>query len=294
MKLVFLLMIVYTQIFCGGAGDRGGQGRGRSIRKQEYYYKDFYPEEGRYGKQHHVGTKIYDEEGNAVEERRMYYGDIDEIIKFTFDEKNRVKVIDVWNEIRKERKRTVYHYQGDKVAEKSIYKGEQLVDKEVNIYDEDGNLMKVENKRGELTGYLYDKKGRVVMKSDELVKNYYTYDDNDNVVKEVCEIEDILIYCREYTYDEGGNVIKLVETTPKSYKEQEQIVKESFFKYNSKGDRVEEKWKENDSLIWCIKRLENTYNEDGDIVEVKEYETGESGKERPSREHYYRYEYESK
>lgn len=284
MKLIFLLMIFYIHIFCEATPKE------KKIRKQEYYYQDYHSEEGKFGKKRRVETKIYDDKGNPVEERRMYFGDIDEVIKFTFDEDNRLKEMDLWNEMRSKNKKIIYHYKGNKIAEKSIYKGDELVDKEINIFDSEGNLMRVENRRGELIDYLYDEKGRIVMKNDGVVKNYYSYDD-EHLTKDVCEIDEIPVYCREFTYDSDGNIVKFIEKTPGGFKKGVETVKETVYNYNKKGDKVEERWRENTSPIWYIKRMENKYNENGDLIEVKEFEIRKTGEEFPSREHHYRYEY---
>ena len=68
-------------------------------------------------------------------------------------------------------------------------------------------------------------------------------------------------------------------------------VRETVYKYNDRGDKVEERWREAHSSTWGIKRLEKKYNENGHLIEIKEFERKETGEETPRREHHYRYEY---
>jgi len=284
MKKVFLFIMICISIFSEGLPRE-------RIKRSQYFYQEYIPEEARFGEMLERGSRIYDLDGNPLEENRMYYGTIDEKIKYTFDGENKLREIDICNEATGERRREVYHYTQDKISGKSIYRDEKLVDEEMNIFDSDGNLARVENKRGEKVGYIYDKKDRMVMKTDGVVRNYYSYDQSGRVKRDRCEVDDTVIYKREYEYDSAGYVVKIVEYKPEGFRGRPECTRVTLYKYNESGDKTEEKWKENEDEIWCTKRMENKYNDNGDLIEIREYETGEDGIERPVREHRYLHEY---
>lgn len=284
MKKIFLFIVIFTSIFSEGPP------REKRIKKSDYFYQDYIEEEGKFGEMLQMGSRIYDLNGNPLEESRKYYGTIDEKIRYTFDEENKLSEIYILNEATGSKRREVYHYKGDKLSGKSIYRNGKLVDEEMNVFNPEGKLTRIDNKRGEMVGYIYDKEGRVVMATDGVVRNYYSYDEGGRVKRDRCEVDDKLIYKREYEYDSSGYMVKAVEYRPEGFRGPE-CTRVTLYKYNEIGDKTEERWRENEEEIWCIKRMENKYNENGDLVEVIEYETREDGIERPVREHTYVHEY---
>ncbi len=284
MKRIFLFLVIFTSIFSEGPP------RERKIRRSDYFCQDYIEEEGRFGEMLQMGSRIYDLNGNPLEENRKYYGAIEEKIRYTFDERNRLTEVYILNEASGNRRREVYHYKGDRTTGKSIYRDGNLVDEEINVFNPDGNLARVENKRGEMVGYIYDEKGRMVMSTDGVVKNYYSYDGAGRMKRDRCEIDDKLVYKREYEYNSSGHVEKIVDYRPEGSKKP-QCTTVTLYKYNERGDKTEERWRTEEEGIWYIKRLENKYNKNGDLVTVIEYETREDGIEKPIREFIYVHEY---
>ena len=262
---------------------------GNRIRESRYSYQDYIVEDEKFGELREKWSRKYDSSGNTQEEKRMHNGSIGERVKYTFDNRQKLVEINVENDMG-EKKRVVYHYRREKLVGKDTYKNGALVAEESHTYDKNGKLKYVKNKRGATTGYIYDKNGMVIMKNDGVVTNYYAYDANGNIERDRCEIDGEVMYDRAYIYDSEGNIVKMVEELTEGTKEIERCIKETKYKYNARGDKIEERWRETGSKNWHIKRLENKYNTNGDLVEIKEYEV-KVEEEVPIRDHYYEYEY---
>lgn len=284
MKRIILMMVLHNMFISQGAMEE------MRIKKPEHYYTNYHSDE-----ESLAGVRQSEERSyggsKAVEERRLLNGEIDEIIKFTFDRSNRLVAIDVWNEMKDDNRREIYEYSGDKVVTKKVFEKGVLVDKEVNTYDTYDRLINTRNKKGIDVNYVYDKDGRVVMKTDDMVENIYSYDREGNLKKDVCQVDGVVIYSREYEYDSRGRVVMMTEYKPNGFQGRPACTRETYYEYNTKGDKVEERWRDNYEGDWKTKRIENIYNTYGDVVMVREYQKDKLGEETLIREHQYKYEY---
>lgn len=149
--------------------------------------------------------------------------------------------------------REIWTYDEDGAAtEYSEYTNDILTNHETWVYDQWGNVL--ENR----SSYIYDEEG---CEAYSIAIN--TYDENGNMIESFNEGDDpsnCWNYTSVYTYDEAGHLIEQVNT-------------------HADGDVVTDYWvyDENGNLLTCVTHFymdgwftcttENTYNEDGVLIE---------------------------
>lgn len=118
--------------------------------------------------------------------------------------------------------------------------GNQVIAKEINIYDTKNNL--IEEAR--------------YANQDVTQKKQYQYDPKGNVVEETKHQYGNFSYKKKYTYDKNGNLLKIEDE-----KADGSLVVSNNYSYDSKGNILEERWRKENSNDDSYKKY--SYNEKG-------------------------------
>jgi len=167
-------------------------------------------------------TITYDNSGNKIREERFNGLDY-EIIKYTYDPKNKLTEIvrsDVNGKVAHNR---VFNYSGN-VCHIYIYNNGSEVGKITNTYDSNGNITETIE---------YDSGGNI--------KEKYIYVYNGkNLSEKTKYIGEKFTYHENYKYDNSGNLIEIQKEEPKG-----NVFINNLYKYDSKGNLIEEEWYDN-------------------------------------------------
>ncbi|SFV56431.1 hypothetical protein MNB_SV-12-1188 [hydrothermal vent metagenome] len=222
-------------------------------------------------------TLVYNDDGKQIEERIEYYTYPEENTKtfYTYDENGNVATTEILDadDIMVSFHTYTYDENGNLISTKSGTDEDNLSEDKIYVYtdpSEDDNLT---NKNNNIT--TYNKNGKMTYSEVDYgyfkETNEYTYDEKDNLVKDVS----ILISDDTYessinSYDENGNTIN----SEKVYKNEDKTLchYKSKLTYNKKGYLST---KENEVLVGdCSHNMEAQYisylyDDKGNIIETK-------------------------
>ncbi len=162
----------------------------------------------------------YDNSKRKIREER-YNGTDYQIIKYSYDDKNRITEIkrsDVFGNIEHHR---VFNYKG-KICEISIIdEQENNIGKIINKYDNNDNIIESTE---------YDANGEI--------KEKYLYTFKNNLVQDKTKyVLENFRYREEYKYDQSRNLVKILKEEPK-----ENIYVSNIYNYDSNGNLISEEW----------------------------------------------------
>ncbi|MCG8411602.1 MAG: hypothetical protein MI739_09990 [Bacteroidales bacterium] len=184
----------------------------------------------------------YDNNGLKIREER-YNGEDYEIIKYTYNSQGKLMKIvrsDVSGSIKNKR---VFNYKGN-ICNVNIYSDKTtLTGKIVNKYDSNDNIIETIE---------YDTKGKA--------KEKFVYTFKNNLVQDkAAYVGTKFIYKEIYKYDTKKNLIKILKEQPKG-----KIIVNNIYKYNQKGNLIEEQWYDNNPSENSKKTY---YYNDKDVLE---------------------------
>ena len=162
----------------------------------------------------------YDNSSRKIREER-YNGKDYQIIKYTYDNKNRlIKTVrsDIFGDIEHQR---VFNYSGN-TCNISIIEGKSHeIGKIANKYDNNNNIIE---------SIEYDDKGKI--------KNHYKYSFKGKLLIEKTKyILGNFIYKESYNYNSNKNLVKVLKEQPKG-----KVITDKLYKYDTKGNLIEEQW----------------------------------------------------
>lgn len=189
----------------------------------------------------------YDNSARKIREER-YNGKDYQIIKYTYDNKNRlIKTVrsDVFGEIEHQR---VFSYSGN-TCNISIIEGKShKIGKIVNKYDNKNNIIESAE---------YDKKGI-------LKEQYYYIFDGNLVIEKTKYLFGKFHYKETYSYNSNNNLIKTIKEQPKG-----EVIDDHIYKYDSQNNLIEEEWYDNNPNENSKKTY--FYNSKGILEKVEVY-----------------------
>lgn len=207
----------------------------------------------------HINTKVsigkillkqnftYDKSGRKIKEERFNGSDY-EIIKYTYDSKNRIQEIvktDTLNEILQIR---VFEYNGNKSITSILTKDRKFIGKVVNTFDKNENIIETSE---------YDINGKITEQS--------FFEFNGKLMTQKTKyIFENFNYMETYSYDSRDNLIEVKREQPKG-----NIFINNIYKYDTNGNLIEEQWYDEDPTDYSKKTY--FYNQKGLLEKVEVY-----------------------
>lgn len=188
----------------------------------------------------------YDNFNKKIREER-YNGSDYQIIKYSYDEKDRLASItrsDIFGSIEHQRD---FNYKNDICKIKIIDKGKE-VGQIINKYDDQGNIIE---------SIEYDNEGNV--------KEKYFYVFNGKLLIEKTKyVLGNFMYKEYYSYDSKGNLVEIKKEQPKG-----NIFVSNTYEYDKEGNLVEEQWYDDNASENSKKTY--FYNDKGILERVEVY-----------------------
>lgn len=188
----------------------------------------------------------YDNFNKKIREER-YNGTDYQIIKYNYDEKDRLASItrsDIFGSIEHQRD---FNYKNDICTIKIIDKGKEI-GKIINKYDDQGNIIE---------SIEYDNEGNV--------KEKYFYIFNGKLLIEKTKyVLGNFMYKEYYSYDSKGNLVEIKKEQPKG-----NIFVSNTYEYDKDGNLVEEQWYDDNASENSKKTY--FYNDKGILERVEVY-----------------------
>ncbi len=244
-------------------------------------------------------TKIFDRNGNVIEEVYYQSGTIDQKLNYKYDiDENKVEYINFKGSTNKLlfKQNITYDQKRRKVKEKRFNGVEEVsIDyvydnndqlKLITKYDSTGfpiqkrsfvytgNICNItitdeyKEKIGEIVNE-YDTKGNIIKtteydESGKIIEQYFYTFDNQLLKEKTKYAVGNFIYKEEYKYDNNNNLIEVIKEQPKG-----KTFVNNKYQYDSKGNLIEEEWYDNNPNENSKKTY--FYNEKGILERVEVY-----------------------